>query len=63
MNNDSNLSNADGVLTFEVWDGSGWGDNSTIPIVNMESTINDNNGNSVKTFCHIGTSPIGIASN
>ncbi|MCJ8335767.1 MAG: hypothetical protein MJH10_16265 [Epibacterium sp.] len=63
MNNDSNLSNADGVLTFEVWDGSGWGDNSTIPIVDMESTINDNNGNSVKTFCHIGTSPIGIASN
>lgn len=63
MNNDSNLSNADGVLTFEVWDGSGWGDSSTIQIVNMESTINDKNGNSVKTFCHIGTSPIGIASN
>lgn len=47
-----------------IYDGSSfvpWGDNSTIPIVNNESTITDLNGSVVKAVCHIGKIPIGIA--
>lgn len=33
----------------------------TIPVVDNESTMTDLNGNTVKTFCHIGLEPLGIA--
>ena len=39
-----------------------WGDDSTIPIVDGEGTMTDDNGHTVKTFCHIGQMPLGIAS-
>ena len=39
-----------------------WGDNSTIPVIDGEGTMTDDNGHTVKTFCHIGMMPLGIAS-
>ena len=39
-----------------------WGDNSTIPIVDGDGTMTDDNGHTVKTFCHHGMMPLGIAS-
>ncbi|EDM66189.1 hypothetical protein PE36_00290 [Moritella sp. PE36] len=44
-----------------LWNGSGWGDNQTIPIVDNESVRDDLNGNSVKTFTHTEQIPVGIA--
>ena len=50
-----------GVIYFN--NVSDWGDDSIIPIINGEGTKTDLNGNTVKTFCHHGMMPIGIASN
>lgn len=52
-----------GIVYFIYISGSSanWGDDSTIAVVDKESTKTDDNGNVVKTFCHIGKSPIGIA--
>ncbi|MBQ4851002.1 hypothetical protein [Pseudoalteromonas sp. MMG012] len=44
-------------------DGSGWGDDQTIPIVNGEDVKTDLNGNAVKVFCHHTQIPLGIAHN
>ncbi|TMO71229.1 hypothetical protein [Pseudoalteromonas aurantia] len=44
-------------------DGSGWGDDQTIPIVNGEDVKTDLNGNTVKVFCHHSQIPLGIAHN
>ncbi|RJE78158.1 hypothetical protein BGP78_06515 [Pseudoalteromonas sp. MSK9-3] len=44
-------------------DGSSWGDDQTIPIVNGEDVKTDLNGNTVKVFCHHSQIPLGIAHN
>ncbi|TMP46388.1 hypothetical protein CWB96_12355 [Pseudoalteromonas citrea] len=44
-------------------DGSSWGDDQTIPIVNGEDVKTDLNGNTVKVFCHHTQIPLGIAHN
>lgn len=49
------------VPYLKVWDGTGWGDDSTIPIVDGESIRQNLNGDVVKTFCHHELIPIGIA--
>ncbi len=43
--------------------GTDWGDDQTIPIINGENTKTDLNGNTVKVFCHHTLFPIGIAHN
>lgn len=43
-------------------DGTDWGDDNTIPIINGEGTMTDDNGQVVKTFCHHTLFPLGIAS-
>lgn len=46
---------------FTRWDGNGWGDDSTIPIGDGDYTVTDNNGQTVKAFCHHSLIPLGIA--
>lgn len=43
-------------------DGTDWGDDGKIPIVNKEGTKTDDNGVTQKTFCHHTKFPLGIAS-
>ncbi|OHU85537.1 MULTISPECIES: hypothetical protein [Pseudoalteromonas] len=43
--------------------GTDWGDDQTIPIINGENVKTDMNGNTVKVFCHHTQIPIGIAYN
>ncbi|MBD1581261.1 hypothetical protein, partial [Pseudoalteromonas sp. S16_S37] len=43
--------------------GTDWGDDQTIPIVDGENVKTDLNGNTVKVFCHHTQFPIGIAYN
>ncbi|MCG9767897.1 hypothetical protein L1D59_04705 [Pseudoalteromonas piscicida] len=43
--------------------GTDWGDDQTIPIIDGENTKTDLNGNTVKVFCHHTLFPIGIAHN
>lgn len=43
--------------------GTDWGDDQTIPVINGENTKTDLNGNTVKVFCHHTLFPIGIAHN
>ncbi len=43
--------------------GTDWGDDQTIPIIDRENTKTDLNGNTVKVFCHHTLFPIGIAHN
>ncbi|CAH9054957.1 hypothetical protein PSECIP111951_01144 [Pseudoalteromonas holothuriae] len=43
--------------------GTDWGDDQTIPIVDGENVKIDLNGNTVKVFCHHTQFPIGIAYN
>ncbi|WP_440055491.1 hypothetical protein ACSLBF_04945 [Pseudoalteromonas sp. T1lg65] len=42
--------------------GTDWGDDQTIPIIDGENVKTDLNGNTVKVFCHHTQLPIGIAS-
>lgn len=41
--------------------GTSWGDNGQIPIIDGEGTMTNDNGYTVKTFCHHSIFPIGIA--
>lgn len=41
--------------------GTSWGDNGQIPIIDGEGTMTNDNGDTVKTFCHHSIFPIGIA--
>lgn len=43
-------------------DGTDWGDDGKVPIVNMEGAKTDDNGVTQKTFCHHTIFPLGIAS-
>ncbi|WP_462171154.1 hypothetical protein [Pseudoalteromonas xiamenensis] len=43
--------------------GTDWGDDQTIPIINGEDVKTDLNGNTVKVFCHHSVYPLGIAHN
>jgi len=43
--------------------GTDWGDDQTIPIINGEDVKTDLNGNTVKVFCHHTVYPLGIAHN
>ncbi|KJZ03541.1 coiled-coil domain-containing protein [Pseudoalteromonas piscicida] len=43
--------------------GTDWGDDQTIPIIDGENTKTDLNGNTVKVFCHHTLFPIGVAHN
>ncbi|WP_440055515.1 hypothetical protein ACSLBF_05070 [Pseudoalteromonas sp. T1lg65] len=43
--------------------GTDWGDDQTIPIIDGENVKTDLNGNTVKVFCHHTQLPIGIAHN
>ena len=63
------LTEKDGLLYMQYfgrelkYDGSSWGDDSTIPIGNNDYTVTDDNGQTVKAFCHHSLIPIGIAHN
>ena len=67
----STITEKDGLLYLQYHgselkydtDAANWGDKSTIPVVWVEDTMTDLNGNTVETFCHHSMMPIGIASN
>ncbi|ELJ8527268.1 hypothetical protein RUK48_003089 [Vibrio cholerae] len=64
----SSIIEKDGLLYLQFhgcelrYSGTDWGDDRKIPIVDRENTKTDLNGNLVKTFCHRGIFPLGIAS-
>jgi len=46
---DGTLTTGEGSATgFKVWDGNGWGDNNQFEVVNNQSTMTDDNGNTAK---------------
>ena len=63
----THLVERDGLLYMQyhgrevLWDGSDWGDDNTIPIVDNEGVVDDANTVSVKTFTHTSKFPVGIA--
>lgn len=48
-------------LGFELWNGSGWGDDSSVPIIDGEGTKTDLNGATVKVVTHSTLFPLGWA--
>lgn len=58
---DGSIKGITGIVHLKPVDISSWGDDSKIPIINGEGTMTDDNGNTVKTFCHHLQIPIGIA--
>ena len=60
------ITEKDGLLYIQYhgrelkYNGS-WGDDSTIPIGNGNYTVTDDNGQTVKAFCHHSLIPLGIA--
>lgn len=51
----------DEVQSLKVWDGSAFGDDSKVSVVDNESKKTDLNGNVVKVVTHTHKHPVGIA--